>query len=114
VSDILKLKVFFPVNSVNYVNRSQVIRRWEQLGIHTRELIFMLDVCVFTCLFIYLVHCRIIIPYCVVCVKRKPAERMGGVAYIPSNRTQVICITQQKQVTNINPYPANVEKRVSL
>ena len=57
-------------------------------------------------LFIYLAHCRIIIPYCVVCVKRKPAERMGGVAYTSSNRIQVICITQQRQVTNIKgDYP---------
>jgi len=43
---------FVPVNSVDYVNRSQVIRRWEQLGIHTRVLIFMPDACVFNCLFI--------------------------------------------------------------
>ena len=44
--------VFVPTNSVDYVNRSQVIHRWEQLGIHTRELIFMLDAFVFNCLFI--------------------------------------------------------------
>jgi hypothetical protein len=53
-------------------------------------------------LFIYLAHCRIIIPFCAVCVKRKPAEGMGGVAYTSSNRTQVIWITPQRQVTIIN------------